>query len=127
MLLAIQADPRYWADPSLWKPSRWILRSNVSAGVAVEGLFVPRKGTFFPWAEGPQSCLGKKLSQVEGVAVVASLLASHRIRVKTKPGETEDHIRKRVEDCCDDNNFSVLLEMNNPAKVRLECVGMQKA
>lgn len=125
MLLGIQTDPRYWADPFVWKPSRWILRSGASEaskGLDGETLFVPQGGTFFPWSEGPQNCLGKKVSQVEGVAVLASLVSTYLIRAKPDPGENEDDIRKRIEDCCDDNNFSVLLEMNNPAKVRLECV-----
>ncbi|KAF2730925.1 putative cytochrome P450 [Polyplosphaeria fusca] len=121
MLLGVQTDPRYWDNPFNWKPKRWIACEEGSSGVFGEALMVPRKGTFFPWAEGPQSCLGKKVSQVESVAVLAALLVIHRMRVKSKPGETEDEVRKRVEDCCDDNNFNILLEMNNPAQVGLEC------
>lgn len=123
MLLGVQTDPRYWPDPLIWKPSRWVLRSDASTGLDGEELFVPQKGTFFPWSEGAQNCLGKKVSQVEAVAVLVSLLVAHRMHVKSTPGESHDQVRKRVEDCCNDNNFSVLLEMNDPATVELNCVG----
>lgn len=123
MLLGVQTDPRYWPDPLTWKPSRWIVRSDASTGVDGEELFVPQKGTFFPWSDGAQNCLGKKVSQVEAVAVLVSLLVAHRMHVKSTSGESHDQVRKRVEDCCNDNNFSVLLEMNDPAKVELNCVG----
>ncbi|KAK8079208.1 cytochrome P450 monooxygenase [Apiospora phragmitis] len=122
MLLGIQTDPRYWPDPFTWKPSRWILRPERSTEIEDEQLLVPQNGTFFPWSEGTQSCVGKKVSQIEGVAVLASLLVTHRIRVQTEPGETQKQVKKRVEDCCDDNNFDILLEINNPSKVGLECV-----
>lgn len=122
MLLGVQTDPKHWPDPLTWKPSRWILHSDHSAGLDGEELFVPRKGTFFPWSEGVQNCLGKKVSQVEAVALLVSFFATHRMLVQTKPDETQHQVRKRIEDCCDDNNFSILLEMNDPAKVRLNCV-----
>lgn len=126
MLLGVHTDPKYWEDPFIWKPSRWILRSEGSMGIDGEELLVPQKGTFFPWSEGVQNCLGKKVSQVEAVAVVASLLATHRLRVKAERNETDDSVRKRVEDCCNDNNYNVLLEMNDPTMVSLECVERQR-
>lgn len=121
MLLGVQTDPRYWDEPLVWKPSRWIVRSVTADGVEKEELYIPQKGTFFPWSDGPQNCIGKKVSQVEAVAVVVSLLATHRMCVKPKEDESSSEIKKRVEDCCNDNNFNILLEMNNPAKVGLEC------
>ncbi|KAJ4351427.1 uncharacterized protein N0V89_006769 [Didymosphaeria variabile] len=126
MLLGVQTDPQHWDDPFVWKPKRWIVCAEGSAEVDSEALLVPRKGTFFPWAEGPQGCVGKKVSQVESVAVLAALLATNRMHIKNKPGETEDGIRKRVEYCCDDNNSNVLLQMNNPTQIELECVETSK-
>lgn len=122
MLLGVQTDPAYWKDPFTWKPSRWITHREDSKGLDGEELFEPQKGTFFPWSDGAQNCLGKKISQVESVAVLSSLLASHRVLIKAQAGETQDDIRRRIENCCDDNNYNVLLEMNDAAKVGLECV-----
>lgn len=122
MLLGVQTDPAYWTDPFTWKPFRWILHRENFTGLDEEELLVPQKGTFFPWSDGAQNCLGKKISQVESVAVLASLLATHRLLIKAHPGETLDDIRKRIEKCCDDNNYNVLLEMNDAAKVGLVCI-----
>ncbi|KAI1748747.1 putative cytochrome P450 [Xylaria castorea] len=122
MIHGIQTDSKHWPDPLVWNPSRWILRSKTPDKIDGEKLLEPQKGIFCPWSAGAQNCVGAKVSQVESVAVLASLLATHHLRVKAKPGETEEHIRKRVEDCCNDNNFNILLEMNNPAQIGLECV-----
>lgn len=125
MLLGIQTDPRYWAEPRIWKPSRWIVRAEAaSSGIDGEQLLEPRKGTFFPWSSGPQDCIGKKVSQIEAVAVLATLIFNHRLHVKSQPSETDAQMQRRVEDCCDDNNFNILLEMNDAAKVGLECIEM---
>ncbi|KJZ77353.1 hypothetical protein HIM_03077 [Hirsutella minnesotensis 3608] len=119
VLLGNQTDPRYWEQPHEWRPSRWILRPGV---VADEELLTPRKGTFFPWSDGPQNCVGKKFSQVEGVAVLARLFHRHRLRLETEAGETERQARNRARDCANDVNFTMLLRMNHPERVRLACV-----
>ncbi|TVY78301.1 Cholesterol 24-hydroxylase [Lachnellula suecica] len=121
MLLGIQTDPRYWVDPYAWKPSRWIFRSDTAApGIDGEQIFVPRQGTFFPWSEGPQNCVGKKFSQVEVTAFLACLLKENQIRAKPNVGETETDARKRAHDCVNDVNYNLLLKMNRPSRVRLE-------
>jgi len=120
LLLGIQTDPRYWVDPYIWRPSRWILHPH--AAVTGEELFVPQKGTFFPWSEGPQNCVGKKFSQVEAAAVLACVFRAHRIRVKAGVGETENISRRRAQDCVDDVNYDFLLKMNHPERVKLECI-----
>ncbi|RYO75537.1 hypothetical protein DL766_010285 [Monosporascus sp. MC13-8B] len=122
MVLGVQTDPNYWGDnPCVWRPSRWIVRSGAAAE-AVEELLVPQKGTFCPWADGPQGCAGKKFSQVEAIAMLACLFKTHRLRPKTRPGETEEQARKRAQDCADDVNYQLMLKMNHPDPVRLECV-----
>ncbi|KUJ19296.1 putative cytochrome P450 [Mollisia scopiformis] len=118
LLLGMHTDPRYWNDPNVWKPSRWIIPSETSHE---EELLVPQKGTYFPWSEGPQNCTGKLFSQVEAVAVLARLFRDHRIFVKPESGEEESHARKRARDCVDDVNYNLLLKMNHPERVRLEC------
>ncbi|TVY16613.1 Cytochrome P450 [Lachnellula arida] len=123
MLLGIQTDPRFWVDPYAWKPSRWILGSTATAPYTnKERLFVPQKGTYFPWSEGPQSCLGKKFSQVEVVAFLAGLFKEHHILPILKADERMIDARKRAQDCADDVNYNMLLKMSHPSRVKLECV-----
>lgn len=122
LLLGVQTDPTYWTQPFEWKPSRWISRQESSNGVVAEDdLLIPKKGTFFPWSDGPQGCVGKEFAQVEGSAMLACLLQRHRIRVKVRPGKMEAQARNRARDCADDVNYQLLLKMNDIRKVELEC------
>lgn len=126
LMLAIQTDPAYWDDPLAWKPSRWLSASDTSSGGPTgEELLTPKRGTFFPWSEGPQGCVGKKFAQVEGAAMLACLLQCHRVRVKPRPGETGAEARQRAKDCVLDVNYHLLLKMNHPNDVELECVETQ--
>ena len=77
--------------------------------------------TFVPWSDGPQGCVGKKFSQVEGAAILACLFKSHRLRLKTKAGEREEEVRKMARDCADDVNYQLMLKMNH-IDVKLECL-----
>lgn len=119
-LLAVQTHPKYWADPYIWQPSRWILHSDSAAGISEE-LFQPDKSFYFPWSDGPQSCPGKKFAEVEAVAVLACLFKSHHVAVKKEAGESEDMARKRVERCVNDVNMEMLLKMTDADRVRLIC------
>lgn len=120
LLLGVQTDPRYWEDPYEWRPSRWI--KMLPGGD--EELLIPRKGTFFPWSDGPQICVGKKFSQVEGVAMLARLFHGHCLRLEGEAGETVENTRKRARANVDDVNYNLLLRMNHPERVRLSCAKM---
>ncbi|KAK8066135.1 cytochrome P450 [Apiospora hydei] len=129
LLLGVQTDPQYWSDPYAWKPSRWIVQQQqqpqkIGGGEErqVETLLSPRKGTFFPWSEGPQYCVGRKFSQVETVAVLAYLFRSHRVRVTARPGDSAERARERAQACVNDVNFEFLLKMNQPNEVGIEFV-----
>ncbi|KAI0382414.1 putative cytochrome P450 [Hypomontagnella monticulosa] len=116
LLLGVQTDARYWGpDPYEWRPSRWILRPGAHLD---EELLAPRKGIFFPWSEGPQNCVGKKFSTVEGVAVLAQLFHGHHLYVERENDETEAEARKRAIDCANDVNYNLLLRMNHPERVK---------
>lgn len=123
LLLGVQTDPRYWDDPYVWRPSRWVrTKLGHSTSVLNEELLTPRKGVFFPWSDGPQVCAGKKFSQVEGVAILAQLFSSQCLRVEPRVGETEAEAMKRVRDCADDVNYDLMLRMNHSDRVRLRCM-----
>ncbi|KAI0394224.1 putative cytochrome P450 [Xylariaceae sp. FL0594] len=120
VLLGIQTDARYWSpDPCKWRPSRWILHPG---RIGQEALFIPRKGTFFPWSDGPQNCVGKNFSVVEGVAVLASLFHGHHLRLNRQEGETEAQAQRRALESVDDVNYNLLLRMNHPPSLRVSTV-----
>ncbi|KAF2106159.1 putative cytochrome P450 monooxygenase [Lophiotrema nucula] len=116
-VLATHTHPDYWPDPLIWKPSRWIL--------ANEGLLVPQKGTYFPWSEGPHNCLGMKFSQVEFVAVIATLMKGCSLSVIGEEGESEKDMQTRVDGVINDCDMQLLLRMKNPDKVRVKCTPSQ--
>lgn len=66
------------------------------AGLDTESLFMPVKGTYFPWSDGQRNCPGKKFVQVEFVAVIAKLFHGHRVLPERRKGESEELARRRV-------------------------------
>ncbi|XDG07063.1 hypothetical protein ABKA04_006678 [Annulohypoxylon sp. FPYF3050] len=126
-LRAIQVHPQYWPDGDVWQPSRWIstsahpIDSPSSNYIAYEQFVQPKKGIFFPWGDGPQVCPGKKFAGVEGVAVLANQFKAHRISVKKQRGESDEHLRRRVESCLNDVDLEMLLRLRDADRVMLMC------
>ncbi|KAI9674467.1 MAG: hypothetical protein M1817_001805 [Caeruleum heppii] len=126
-LLAVQTLPQYWSeDHSIWRPARWVLssgpeasKSDLSGRSGKEELFTPRKGTYFPWSDGPQSCPGKKFAQVEFVAVIACLLQHHRVRLVPAMGEDWNMARLRTLKVLEDCDQGLLLRMRYADSVKL--------
>lgn len=128
---AIHTLPRYWGKDSMeWKPSRWITSSSSSSSkdtetkpvFGKESLMTPKKGTYVAWSDGVRPCPGKKFSQVEFVAAMASLFRRHRVEVVPNPGETAQEARDRVKGCVNDNRIVLLLQMRDPKSVGLRWV-----
>ena len=128
-LLAMHTHPHYWKpDPLVWRPSRWIssrasavqsCNSSLVARLEDEEVFEPRKGSYFPWSDGPQNCPGKKFAQVEFVAVIACLFQAHRVRLACQPGEDHEIAQKRILAVCEDSEHGLLLRMRNADSVKL--------
>jgi cytochrome P450 len=126
-IMAMHTHPRYWAEPLVWKPSRWIT-SNTSAGAMQdEKLFAPANSAFYPWSDGPQNCPGEKFSQVEFVGVLASLMRTHSLEIVTGDGETEGNAKRRVRNVINDCDMEILLRMKDAGKARLRCVARAPA
>ncbi|KAI5928377.1 cytochrome P450 [Camillea tinctor] len=83
------AHPKYWPDPNIWKPSRWIIRPSPTDQIHNKELLEPKQNTYFLWSSGSQNCPGKKFSEVGAVAVLACLLKSHRLDVKREAEESK--------------------------------------
>lgn len=128
-LLAVQTHPKYWPDPLLWQPTRWISSSpapesrgsnlEIATRLRQEVLFTPAQSTYFPWSDGPQNCPGAKFAQVEFVAVLACLLRDHRVGIVHEPNESFEKARKRALATTEDCDMELLLRMRNADKVRL--------
>lgn len=125
-LLSVQTHPRYWKEPLVWKPSRWISSpaaptSEIPARLQREVVHTPAKCTYFPWSNGPQNCPGAKFSQVEFVAVLACLLRDHRVDAIQNPGESFEQTRKRILATAEDVDMEMLLRMKDADRVPLVC------
>lgn len=125
-VLALQTHPKYWTDPLVWKPTRWISTtaapdSDMITTLQNEVFLTPRKGTYFPWSDGPQNCPGNKFSQVEFVAVMMCLLRNHRISAIQNPGERFKDTRERIMNTTNDVNMEMLLRMKNADNIQLMC------
>ncbi|KAI0198496.1 putative cytochrome P450 [Astrocystis sublimbata] len=128
---SLQTDPRWWGDDSLtWRPSRFI-RSTAKysqkvdnqypdASLSEEEFIEPRRGTFVGWSEGTRDCPGRKFSQVEFVATVASLFRDYIVAPVPFKGETDEVSRKRVLDLIKNDSGMVLLQqMLHPERAPL--------
>lgn len=127
---SLQTDPRWWGSDSLtWKPSRFIGKGTASdpsvphepgANLDTEEFIQPRRGTFVGWSEGARDCPGRKFSQVEFVATMASLFRDWRVDPITFEGETIQDARKRVLHLIETDSAMVLLiQMLHPEKAPL--------
>ncbi|KAI0189453.1 cytochrome P450 [Astrocystis sublimbata] len=119
---SVQTDPKHWGSDSLtWRPSRWIDTTATTTGNgSEEHLVSPQKGTFLGWSEGSRDCPGRKFSQVEFVAMIATLLRDWRFDPVTAPGETIGDARRRV--LCQietDSAPVLLLQMLHPERAPL--------
>ncbi|KAI1325372.1 putative cytochrome P450 [Xylariaceae sp. FL0255] len=128
---SLQTDPRWWGEDSLtWRPSRFIgskYRSYSqgdntpsSSTVAGEYFIEPRRGTFVGWSEGARDCPGRRFSQVEFVATIASLFRDYRVEPVPFDGETKEAARERVLDLIKNDSAMVLLQqMLHPERAPL--------
>lgn len=121
---ALHTDPQTWGSDALdWRPSRWLRASsstfsshdNHTLPMAEETFIEPEAGTFIPWADGPRECVGRKFSQVEFVAVLASLFRQYRVRPVVKNGEVEADAKRALVHMVDDSAISAItLQMLEP-------------
>jgi cytochrome P450 len=89
--------------------------ANTDCQSEQEALFEPEKGTFFPWSGGARMCVGKKFSQVEFVAVVASLFFKHRVYPVAEAGESMEKARLRIVKIVEDSLLRMTLQVRNPS------------
>ncbi|KAL0063504.1 hypothetical protein AAF712_009600 [Marasmius tenuissimus] len=81
-VVGLHYNPRYWEEPSEFKPSRFIGEWN--------------KDAFIPFSTGSHACLGRKFFEYEAIAILAMLISKYQIEIPTKDGETFEQKKARV-------------------------------
>jgi cytochrome P450 len=116
---AVHTDPRHWgSDPLVWRPSRWIKSASSRSGD--EDIISPQRGTYLGWSEGARDCPGKRFSQVEFVATIATLFRDWRVDPVLLDGESTGAARHRVMRLIENDSAPVLLlQMLHPEKAPL--------
>lgn len=122
--VGVHRNPNYWpSQPSKvsnlsndlndFIPERWIIKTggNKQADVALEQendegfggytgqdssaqLFRPVKGSYIPFSEGPRSCLGRRLAQVELMAVFAVIFQKYSLELAVDQWVTDEEVAK---------------------------------
>jgi cytochrome P450 len=67
-------DPRYYDDPDVFRPERWLdgLADRLPAGA------------YFPFGDGPRRCIGQSFAMLEAMLVIATL--AQRFSFRLVPG-----------------------------------------
>ncbi|KAJ4286037.1 hypothetical protein N0V90_013384 [Kalmusia sp. IMI 367209] len=114
--IAVHTHPKFWGKDSLqFNPKRWVDSSTESMGD--ETFVTPRKGSFIAWSDGVRNCPGKKFSQVEFVASMATILKDHYVEPQLLGNETMEQARNRVLKLVEEDTGQVLLlQMFHPEK-----------
>ncbi|KAF1982728.1 cytochrome P450 monooxygenase-like protein [Aulographum hederae CBS 113979] len=141
-VMASHTLPAHWGpDHMVFRPARWIqpLSTPVSEKLdatnantpaapqprAPETMLPPPGGveTFIAWSDGARVCPGKKFSQVEFVAVMATVFRKWRIEVVRKGGESAEMARERALEIVKDSQTAVTLTIKRPQEVAFRLVG----
>ncbi|KAH7406696.1 cytochrome P450 [Phaeosphaeria sp. MPI-PUGE-AT-0046c] len=115
--MALHTSPSYWGSDALeFKPARW-LQASESGGK--EMLITPPRGRFIPWSMGPRICPGQKMSQVEFVAVIATLFKKCNAQPMVQDEENFDEVRQRLLELMQDSKPVLTLQLNRPQDVMI--------
>lgn len=108
---SLHTDPKYWGQDSLeFRPSRFVKSAGKSSKLEDEEFITPARGTFLAWSMGARDCVGKKFSQVEFVAVMATLFRDWKVEPVLKDGEkTQAEAQKRILNQIEMDSAPVLL------------------
>ena len=109
-----------YPEPLEFNPKRWIRNEHDSATPLSEHLIEPSKRTFVPWANGPKTCPGSKLSQVEFVAVIAEVYRHWRVNAAVPTGTTSNKAKAKLQKVIDTSYHLMALHLGPHKGVDLE-------
>ena len=64
---AIHLNPRYYKDPNLFNPQRWLDKEVVEPGA------------FLPFSDGPHNCIGRKMAEIEIKIILVELVQRFKL------------------------------------------------
>ncbi|KAH8772005.1 putative cytochrome P450 [Diaporthe sp. PMI_573] len=111
--------PRFWGpDAQEWKPERWIGQSSSNSEILLPA---PSRGNHLGWSEGSRDCPAKRFSQVEWVALLASMFRDWKVEPLRHETETCEESETRVLDFIEKNTEygGLLLQLMHPERVPL--------
>ncbi|PBK86497.1 cytochrome P450 [Armillaria gallica] len=81
-VVGLQYNPRYWKNPEIFSPSRFLDDW-------------PREA-FMPFSQGSRACIGRKFFEWEAIAVVTMIISKYKITARENPGETFGERKERI-------------------------------
>lgn len=82
-IAGLHYNPKYWDQPELFRPERFLGNYN--------------KDAFMPWGAGPRSCIGRRFSETDSLTFLANLLLKYRFKVTPiSDKETPAEMKERV-------------------------------
>jgi cytochrome P450 len=95
----VHRDPRWWHEPELFEPNRWLSKSEPSAPSAALGSSVPSrpKYAYFPFGGGSRICIGESFAWTEAILLLATIGQHWRFVAGKAPG-LEPRITLRPKD-----------------------------
>ena len=99
-------------QPEIWLP----LEKN---GSDEKSRFNPPPGGYFPFAEGPRSCMGKVFSQVEFCSTIATILGNNNVALANGPKGAAD-LQEAERALSTGMGFEMGLKMTDPVRLRIE-------
>ncbi|KAL4882149.1 cytochrome P450 [Aspergillus karnatakaensis] len=120
-LSALHYHPKHWGSnpkefrPQNWDPRcicRWETGSSAPEGdggltdfgasdASPKGPRIPVKGSFLPFSEKARRCIGRRLAEVEFVAIMAVVLRDHRVELVVDGTESWGTVKAEVQDLLD--------------------------
>jgi cytochrome P450 len=82
----------------------------------------PDAPAYFPWATGPRICPGKKFSQVEFVAVVASIFSEWRVEPASVDGRSREGAMEALRESVEKARFNVTPKLYMPERAGVRWV-----
>ncbi|KAK1227361.1 hypothetical protein PQX77_009645 [Marasmius sp. AFHP31] len=79
----VHYNPRYWKDPYEFRPDRFMGEWNRDA--------------FIPFSVGARSCIGRRFSEVESIAILTVLVKKYKISVLEEPEFKHESFEARKE------------------------------
>lgn len=109
-------DPKYWGADDLddFRPERWLLQSHTGdhskehevsntdgddyggpqGHDVAASLLRPKKGSYYPFSEGPRACLGRRFAQVEVLAVLAVIFKDYSVELAVDEFASDEDVAK---------------------------------